>query len=461
MTPFFSQRGPILSRRQWLSRCGQGMGALAFAQLFAEVEGLAADGTTAPRAPHFRGRAQRVIHIFLEGGPSHVDTFDPKPALARQAGKGVSRPAVGMAGAAFPSPFAFKKYGKSGLEISDAFAALGPCADDMCVVRSMHTDEPGHDQAVLMMTVGESRFARPSFGSWVTYGLGSVSRNLPGFVVLFNENPPIQGAQNWQSAFLPGLYQGMAIDVKERQVEKMIDHIRSPHATAPEQRLQLGLLDELNRKHQAARAEDERLEARLKSFELAYRMQAETVEAFDLAREPESVKREYGNTSQGRQCLIARRLVERGVRFVQLYQGGWDHHANLTADLGRLGRFSGRAAAALLLDLKRRGLLKDTLVICSGEFGRTPTAQGNDGRDHNHRGFSLWMAGGGVKGGYVHGATDELGFEAVENKMHVHDLHATVLHLLGFDHEKLTYRYAGRDFRLTDIHGEVAKDILA
>jgi hypothetical protein len=448
-----------------------GFGALAFAGLFAEVEGLDASpgAATGPRNPHFTPRAKRVIHLFLEGGPSHVDTFDPKPALARRDGDEIPRPGGEGGGVAMGSPFRFARHGRSGLEVSEVFPRLARCADDLCVVRSMQTDEPSHEQAMLMLNCGESRFARPSVGSWVTYGLGSVNRNLPGFVVLFHEGQPLQGAQNWQAAFLPDQYQGVAVDTRHRRVEDLIEHIVSPHANPAEQRLQLDLLAELNRQHAGPRPEDARLEARIESFELAYRMQAEAADAFDLRHEPRRVRELYGATPQGRQCLIARRLVERGVRFVQLYHGGWDHHENLAEGLREQARACDQAFAGLLTDLRQRGLLRDTLVVCSGEFGRTPTADINPlattgrqpGRDHNHQGFCCWLAGGGVKGGLAYGATDEFGFQAVEGPVHVHDLHATVLHLLGFDHERLTYRYAGRDFRLTDVRGRVVKDLLA
>jgi hypothetical protein len=450
-----------MSRRQMLQRCGMGMGSLAFACLFADAERARADG---PRA-----RARRVIHVFLEGGPSHIDTFDPKSVLTQHEGQSIDRPGSDRPGRAFGSPFAFHRHGESGLALSEAFPHLGRHADDLCVIRSMQTDDPGHEPAMLLMNCGNARLARPSVGSWVTYGLGSENQNLPGFVILYQENPPLQGPQNWQSAFLPGMYQGVAIDAQRREVEELIEHIRSPHASDAEQRLQLELLDGLNQEHRRRRLDDARLEARIRAFELAYRMQAEAADVFDVAREPQRVRRLYGNTPQGRQCLLARRLVERGVRFVQVYHGGWDHHENLADDLRSQAAAIDQALAGLITDLKQRGLLEDTLIVCGGEFGRTPTADTNasatanrrPGRDHNHRGFSVLLAGGGVKGGCVHGATDELGFEAAVDPVHVHDLHATLLHLLGIDHERLTYRHAGRDFRLTDVRGRVVDAILA
>jgi hypothetical protein len=447
-----------------------GLGALAFASLCAEraPADVPAD-PLAPRQPPRRACARRVIHLFMEGGPSHLDTFDPKPALAARDDQPIPLPDSERTARAFGSPFAFRRHGHSGLEISEVFPQLARCADDLCVIRSLYTDDPGHEAAMLLMNCGHGRLPRPSVGSWVTYGLGSVNQNLPGFVVLYQENQPLQGVQNWQSAFLPGVYQGVAVDSRRREVEELLEHIRSPFASDAEQRLQLDLLGAMNRRHGQARADDPRLEARIRSFELAYRMQAEATDVFDLSREPRRMRALYGDTPQGRQCLLARRLVERGVRFVQAYHSGWDHHENLAADLREQALASDQATAALLIDLKQRGLLEDTLVLWGGEFGRTPTADNNPstnaarrrGRDHNPRGFSVWLAGGGVKAGYVHGATDELGFEATESPVHIHDLHATILHLLGFDHEQLTYRFAGRDFRLTDVRGQVVEAILA
>jgi hypothetical protein len=451
-----------LTRRQWLRRCGLGFGALAFAGLCAEAD------ETGVRSPHFAPRARRVVHLFLEGGLSHLDTFDPKPALTQRNGQPIPRPGDDGDGTAMGSPFRFTRHGHSGLAISEVFPHLARCADELCVIRSLQTDEPSHEQAMLMLNCGDGRLSRPSVGSWVTYGLGSVNRNLPGFVVLFHENQPLQGAQNWQAAFLPDQYQGVAVDTRNRRVEELIEHIASPHASSAEQRLQLDLLGQLNRQHAEPRTADARLEARVESFELAYRMQTEAAEAFDLNREPRQVRELYGATPQGRQFLIARRLLERGVRFVQLYVGNWDHHDNLAEELRNQAQACDRPMAALIIDLKRRGMLDDTLVVCAGEFGRTPTADlnpavmaGRPGRDHNHRGFSGWLAGGGVKRGVAYGATDEFGFAAVEDPVHVHDLHATVLHLFGFDHERLTYRYAGRDFRLTDVRGRVVEGLLA
>ncbi len=469
------------TRRELLGRCGMGMGAVALANVVAQAGLLGTAGATvshnplAPRSPQFPSKAKRVLHLFMNGGPSQVDTFDPKPALERYAGKllpGASHLRTERkTGNAFPSIFKFKKYGKSGIEVSELFEHVGSCADDLCVVRSMHTDFPNHEPSLMLMNTGEARLVRPSVGSWVTYGLGSENQNLPGFVVLCPEGHPVKAAENWQAGFLPGAYQGTYIDTRHTEVEKLVANVRSPVATAAEQRRQLDLLRRLDRRHAEQRGGDALLEARIQSFELAYRMQMEATDAFDVTREPKAILEMYGPGLQARQLLIARRLLEKGVRFVQVWTGRgqpWDNHDNLADDMRRLAGDCDRPIAALLKDLKQRGLLDETLVIWGGEFGRTPTVElpndansGKiDGRDHNHWGFSMWLAGGGVKKGHIHGATDELGYQAIEKPVHVRDLHATILHLLGFDHEKLTYRYAGRDFRLTDVEGEVVRGIV-
>jgi hypothetical protein len=456
----------LLSRRQLLQRCGMGFGALALGDLLAQ--GATSD-PLAPRGPQFPARAKRMIHVFANGGASQVDTFDPKPALAKYAGKPLPTPNLKTerkTGAAFPSPWAFRRYGQSGLEISDLFPHVAESADELCVVRSMQAELPNHEPSLLLMNCGDGRFSRPSLGSWLTYGLGSENRNLPGFVVLCPGGYPIQESQNWQSAFLPGAHQGTFVDSKHTALDKLIEHIRSPHASAVDQRQQLDLLRALNREHQAARGDDAALEARLQSFELAFRMQTEASDAFDVDREPAAIKEMYGPGTQARQMLMARRLLERGVRFVQVWAGAgqpWDNHDKIQENHGKLARDVDRPLGALLKDLKARGMLEDTLVLWSGEFGRTPVAElpSATGRDHNPYGFSAWLAGGGVRGGTVVGATDEFGFKAVENVVHVHDLHATILRLFGFDHEKFTFRHAGRDFRLTDVHGRVVPEILA
>jgi hypothetical protein len=471
-----------LTRRDFLCRSGMGFAALGLGGLLSDGGLLtAADAPSlvnplAPRRPHFPAKAKRVVHLFMNGGPSHVDTFDPKPTLAKYAGKPLPSPNLRTerrTGAAFPSPFAFHRYGKSGIEVSDLFPHVGSCIDDIAVIRSMHADVPNHEPSLMLMNCGEARQVRPSLGSWVTYGLGSENQNLPGFIAMCPGGYPIQETQNWQCGFLPGVYQGTYIDTRNTRVERLIEHIRNRYETAGEQRQQLDLLRQLNERHLEKRGREAPLEARIQSFELAYRMQLDASDAFDVSREPKHVRAMYGLGVQGRQMLIARRLLEKGVRFVQVWHGQgqpWDSHDDLQEQHGRLARECDQAIAALLKDLKQRGMLDDTLVIWGGEFGRTPTVElptpganaGKvNGRDHNHYGFSMWLAGGGVRGGTVHGATDEFGFRAVENPVHVHDLHATILYLLGFDHERLTYRYAGRDFRLTDVYGRVVHELVA
>jgi hypothetical protein len=468
-----------LTRRELLSRCGMGMAALGLASLMADqAQAVDADRSIsplAPRAPHFPAKAKRVVHLFMNGGPSHVDTFDPKPALDKYHGKAIPLElrTERKTGAAFRSPYKFTRHGQSGIEVSELFPHVAKCIDDICVIRSMHADVPNHEPSLLLMNCGEARLPRPSMGSWVTYGLGSENQNLPGFIAMCPGGYPIQETQNWQSAFLPGVYQGTYIDTQHTDLEKLIENIRNNSLSLAQQRKQLDLLRRLNERHQAKRSRDAQLEARIQSFELAYRMQMEASDAFDISREPEKIRAMYGPGVHARQLLITRRLLEKGVRFVQLWHGAgqpWDNHDDLEVNHRRLAEQCDRAIGAFLTDLKARGMLDSTLVIWGGEFGRTPTVElptpganaGKiNGRDHNHYGFTMWLAGGGVKGGTVYGATDDFGFAAVKDKVHVHDLHATILHLLGFDHEKLTYRYAGRDFRLTDIHGHVVKGLLA
>ena len=470
----------FLTRRQMLQRCGMGMGALALGNLLSGTSlaqaGIDATSPLAVKNPHFPGKAKRVIHLFMNGGPSQVDTFDPKPMLEKYAGKNLPTPNLKTerrTGAAMPSPYKFQKYGQSGIEVSEIFPNVARCVDDLCVIRSMQADVPNHEPSLLLMNCGEARLIRPAMGSWVTYGLGSENQNLPGFIAMCPGGYPIQESQNWQSGFLPGVYQGTYIDTQHTDIQKLVEYVQSRYANSQEQRRQLDLLTRLNRKHLDQRQQDAQLESRIQSFELAYRMQADATDAFDISREPESIRRLYGEGTQARQILIARRLLERGVRYVQVWSGQgqpWDNHDDLADNHRRLARQCDQAIAALLIDLKARGMLEDTLVMWGGEFGRTPTVElptpganaGKvNGRDHNHYGFTMWLAGGGVKGGMTYGATDDFGFKSVENVVHVHDLHATILHLLGFDHEKFTYRYAGRDFRLTDVHGNVVKDILA
>jgi hypothetical protein len=463
------------TRRSLLARGGLGMGLIGLADLLgvpgpsASVGAVARPDPLAPKPPHFAPTARAVVHLFMNGGPSHVDTFDRKPMLDRYHGRPLPAPNLRTerkTGAAMRSPFSWARYGESGLEVSELFARTAAYADELCVLRSVYADVPNHEPSLLLMNCGDGRLPRPSFGSWVTYGLGSENRNLPGFLAMCPGGYPIVATQNWRSAFLPGAYQGTYIDTKQTEPEKLVENIRNPARTPAQQRRQLDLLRRVNELDADARGSDPLLEARIASFELAYRMQTEASEVFDIRREPEETRALYGDTTAGRQLLIARRLVERGVRFVQVWSGAgqpWDNHDDLEKGHRALAAEWDPAIAGFLADLKRRGLLDSTLVLWGGEFGRTPVAElpALSGRDHNHYGFTVWMAGGGVRGGHVHGATDELGFAAVEDRVHVHDLHATMLHLLGFDHERLTYRYAGRDFRLTDVHGQVIRDLIA
>ena len=459
-----------LPRRHFLASCGMGMGLSALAPL------LHGRGNPMfPKGPHFTPKAKRVIHLFMNGGPSHVDTFDPKPELAKWHGKILPDEhrlsTERKTGAAYKSPFAFKKYGQSGLPVSDLFPHVAKHADDLCVIRSMRADVPNHEPSLMLMNCGDGRLVRPSMGSWITYGLGTENQNLPGFVVLCPNGYPITETQNWRSAFLPGIYQGTYVNPAKKAEEAIIPNL-NPARSSARQSKQLQLLQKLNRAHQNSREGDDQLDSRIRSFELAYRMQMEASDAFDITKESTRVREAYGSGVHGKQCLMARRLVERGVRFVQLWHGKdqpWDSHDQIEKNHRRLAGECDQAIGALLQDLKDRGMLEETLVLWGGEFGRTPTVElpsgsnagTTSGRDHNHHGFTMWMAGGGVKPGYVHGATDPFGFKAVEDPVHVHDLHATMLQLLGFDHEQLTYRYAGRDFRLTDVHGKVVTPLIA
>jgi hypothetical protein len=473
-----------ITRRQALSQCGTGLGMLGLVGLLGDAGllgearaatsptgGTSAKNSLSPHAPHFPAKAKHVIHIYLNGGPSQVDTFDPKPLLKRYEGRMLPQGNLSTerkTGTALPSPFRFRKYGQSGIEVSEIFARTAVHIDDLCVIRSMHANTPNHEQSMRLMNCGDERLSRPSMGAWLTYGMGTENQNLPGYIAMC-PGLPVADVSNWRSAFLPGIYQGTYIDTRKEKAEALIENIRNPVVSRADQRRQLDLLAELNRHHQQPRAEDDNLEARIASFELAYRMQMTATDAFDIDQEPKCIRDLYGPGVQARQLLIARRLIERGVRFVQLFHGDvqpWDSHDNIAQAHRSLGQQCDQAIAALLTDLKQRGLFEETLVLCGGEFGRTPAVElvggkPGMGRDHNHWGFSVWLAGGGVKGGHIHGATDEFGYRAVEKPVHVHDLHATMLHLLGFDHTKLTYRYAGRDFRLTDVEGEIVRDILA
>ena len=458
----------VPSRRQFLHRSGLGMGSVALASMMA----VESRGTT--RGLHFPGRAKHVIHIFLNGGMSQVDTFDPKPELTKRGGQMLpfsNLKTERKTGVALPSPFSFQQYGQSGIPVSEIFPNLAKCVDDMTVIRSMQAELPSHEMSLMLMNTGDQRLVRPSIGSWLTWGMGSDNENLPGFIALCPGGYPVGGAGNWRSAFLPGAFQGTHVDTANSDPKKLIADLQNNRMTTEQQKKQFELLQTFNSRHLEARPGEAAIEARIKSFELAYRMQVEATDAFDISQEPEHIVKLYGEGPQNRQLLMARRLVERGVRFVQVWHGDlqpWDSHSNIETEHRTVASQCDQGLAALIVDLKQRGLLDETLVVCSGEFGRTPSVEmgqngagASKGRDHNHWGFSLWMAGGGVKGGTIYGATDEFGFQAVENPVSIHDLHATMLHLMGVDHERFTYRYAGRDFRLTDVHGKVVRDILA
>ncbi|MGV3774265.1 MAG: DUF1501 domain-containing protein [Verrucomicrobiales bacterium] len=462
------------SRREMLRRAGCGFGYLALASLLAESGSLlAADKSDplAPRQPHFAPKAKRVIFLFMHGGPAHMDTFDYKPLLSRDSGKplptsfprGFSDPNAKLLG----SPFEFQQHGQSGLHISEIFPQVASVADELCLIRSMHTNGQDHSQAVLKLHTGSETQVRPSMGAWMIYGLGTENQNLPGFVTI---SPTVAtgGAQNYGSAFLPAVYQGTPIGGQGPGLtQAQIRHIRNESLTPALQRKQLDFMQALNRGQLKKTGPDDQLEAVIESYELGFRMQAEAPKTVDISEEPASIKESYGvdqtpTDEFARQCLLARRLAEKGVRFIQVNHAfKWDQHQNLKRDVQRNASEVDQPIAALIKDLKARDMLKETLVVWGGEFGRTPTSQGNeDGRDHNPGGFTMWMAGGGVKGGLSYGSTDDYGYLAQENKVHMHDLHATILHLLGINHEKLTYRFAGRDYRLTDVHGNVVKAIL-
>ncbi len=470
------------TRREFLRQTGAGFTGVALTGMlcadgyFASTANAGERGGIDPlsaKLPPQIARAKSVIFLFMYGGPSGVDLFDPKPTLAAKHGKTIdieSRKGTINKGTLLGSPRKFTKHGRSGIEVSDLFPNLAQCVDDMAIVRSMHADSFAHGSALIQMNTGSLFQGKPCLGSWTTYGLGSENRDLPGFVVLLDpRGGPIGGAPNWGAGYMPATYQGTQFRVNGEPILNL-----SPRApvTREEQRAQLDFLGELNGSHRQTRAHETELQARIASYELAYRMQASAPDAVDVASESEETRELYGMNDKttadfGRKCLMARRLVERGVRFVQIYSGGghndenWDAHSDVDKNHTLHCAETDRPMAGLLTDLKRRGLLDDTLVIWSGEFGRMPTTQGGKGRDHNPQGFSAWMAGGGVKGGTVYGATDEIGYAAAENKVHVHDLHATILHLLGFDHTALTFFHGGREQRLTDVHGRVVSELLA
>lgn len=461
---------PYYSRRSMLARAGAGFGMLPLTNL------LASEAVNPPQTSglHFPAKAKRVIFLFMNGAPSHVDTFDPKPMLAKHEGQdpnGQPEERRTKTSGFMPSPFRFAPQGESGVVMSELLPNLAKHADDMCVIRSMHTDTANHEPGLLMMHSGIQQPTRPCLGSWASYGLGTENENLPAFVSLC-PGLPVVGPQLWSSAFLPANHQAMSVNTSDMSLDALVANLNHPSLARVKQREQLDLVQKLNLLHAAERGRDDELEAHIASMELAFQMQTEATEAFDISREPKHVAERYGNSHYAHSCLLGRRLLERGVRFVQVYyvdkgKQPWDTHKDNNGGHRRLCADSDRATAALLDDLKERGMLEDTLVIWGGEFGRTPYSQtdknkkGKPGRDHHATGFSMFLAGGGIKGGLMHGQTDEFGMHAVEDRVHVHDLHATILHQLGIDHTKLTYRYSGRDFRLTDVYGEVVRGILA
>jgi hypothetical protein len=450
-----------ISRRAFIRSLSAGLGSIGLAGMFAsDARG---SSWTAGR-PHFAPRAKANIVLFLPGGPSQVDMFDPKPALHKFAGQrpdSVNLRTERTTGGLYPSPFKFARHGKSGLEISELLPQLASIADDLCVVRSVYTFNPTHTPARSLFHSGNIAATRPSMGSWISYGLGSENQNLPGFVVL---GPGGGGGPGARSGFLPARHQGVSIDDSVTDPQRMIRFLHNNQLDLTAQRRQLDFVQQANREHEKQFGDDEFLEGRIAAMESAFRMQAEATDAFDIRSEPEAIRQEYGTTPFANGCLLARRLVERGVRTVHVVYGPgqpWDDHSQINKNLRNRCPDMDQASAALIRDLKRRGLLDETAVVWGGEFGRTPVSESGDGRDHNPYGFTMFMAGGGFKGGVCHGATDEFGFKAVEDRVSIHDLHATLLHVLGIDHEKLTYRYAGRDFRLTDVHGRVVDDVIA
>src|SRR6188474_2429336 len=483
-----AHKGPQpVTRREALCRMGSGFGMIAFAGMVSEslakAATLGADAAAIQSSGglHHPAKAKHVIFLFMNGGLSQVDSFDPKPMLDKYHGQPLPGGTIATerkTGALMRSPFTFKKYGAAGVEISELFPYVGGCADDICFIRSMYTDIPNHEPSMLMMNTGHTQVGRPSMGAWLTYGLGTDNKDLPGFVVLCPDVPTTVGSPLWNSAFLPAVHQGTFIqdkvEKKDQIVEKdfdpkkLVSYVSNDKFTLEEQRREIDLLAKLDRMRGVA---DPQLEAAISSMEVAYRMQTEAPEVFDIRKESKATLEMYGPGSTARSCLMAVRLVEKGVRMVQVYYASgdpWDAHGDLYSQHRKPAFDSDRPFAAVIKDLKSRGLFNDTIVVCGSEFGRTPVAEvgggamgQGSGRDHNPFGFSMWLAGGGIKGGTVYGATDDFGFKAIEKPVHVHDLHATILHLLGIDHLKLTYRYSGRDFRLTDVAGTVIDDIIA
>jgi hypothetical protein len=456
--------GPLFSRRTLLKTASSGFGYLAFAGMSTWAAERSA-GPLAPKVPHFPARAKRVIFLCMEGGPSHVDTFDYKPKLSAKGGKPIGKGRAASA-ALLASPWKFQQYGQSGIWVSDLFPEVAKHADDLCVINGMQTDLPNHPQAFLQLHTGIFQFPRPSLGAWVLYGLGTENDNLPGFITLC---PPANngGASNYGSSFLPPSYQGTQIGFNERPIaQARVSNIANPKRSTADQRRQLDFVQALNRETLERDRVNPAVEGVIEAYELAFRMQGELPQVMDMTKESKATQALYGigeteTDDFGRQCLLARRFAEAGVRFIEVCHGGWDQHRQLKEDHGKHAYATDQPIAALLTDLKTRGLLDETLVIWGGEFGRTPYAQQGDGRDHNHKGFTMWMAGGGLKRGLTYGLTDEYGHEVIDKPVHVHDWHATILHQLGLDHEKLTFRYAGREMRLTDVKGNVVTDIIA
>lgn len=464
-----------ISRREMLSRFGAGFGTLGLSSML-EQDTIAAGKRTnsplLPKAPHFAPRAKRIIQLFMPGGPSQVDTFDYKPALEKYTGQRpelVDRKSLrNTKNGLMKSPFGFKQYGESGKWVSDIFPKVASKVDELCFIHSMHTDIPEHAGAILMFNLGHIQAVRPSLGSWLVYGLGAETDNLPGFVALSPHAQARGKAANYGNSFLPGAYSGCYVNINSMHPDRIVADLKNQYLQRSSQRQQADLLTQLNNIDLRNQQQDAGLESNIAAMEMAFRMQFAVPDVFDVSRETQNTLDLYGPTQYGKGCLLARRMVERGVRMVQLslsidgYDIAWDTgHGDIVGGHKRLADACDQGIAALLHDLKQRGMLEDTLVMWGGEFGRAPTSEGQKGRDHDHYGFTIWMAGGGVKQGFSYGSTDEFGLTAVENRVHVHDLHATMLHIMGLDHEKLTYRYSGRDFRLTDVHGKVIHDILA
>ena len=454
--PHIPNNAHLLSRRRLLQSVGMGFGTLALADL---LHADAAAAATGMPMPHFAPRAKRVIYMFMSGGPSHVDMLDPKPEMNKHAGQrpgSVDLRTERVTGGLLATPYQFQKCGQSGVEVSDLLPHLRTVADDLCVLRSVYAGNPNHGPAINYMMSGRIDQTHPALGAWVSYGLGTENKNLPSFVQLGSTFVPVG-----RSGYLPGEHQGTPIDLGQEDPERMIAHLKNTRLGPEDQRRQLEFIQKINATHDQERGGDPMLEARIRAMETAFRMQFAASDAFDIRKESPATRAMYGEGAFANACLLSRRLVENGVRFVQITNGGWDHHNDIDKEIKKKCVEIDQPMAALIRDLKQRGLLEDTLVIWGGEFGRTPVSENGNGRDHNPYGFTMFMAGGGTKSGFVYGSTDEFGFKAVDKPMGVHDLHATILYLLGMDHEKLTYRYSGRNFRLTDVEGVVAKDIVA